>query len=54
MTKSEKEKRRLLEDFGRLDPVNRKDVLHHLRAVYVTQENTKRELEKQHKMEKTA
>jgi hypothetical protein len=38
-----KERKELLETFGRLDPANRADLLAHVRIAYTAQENTKRE-----------
>jgi hypothetical protein len=39
----DKERKELLETFGRLDPVNRADVLAHVRVAYAAQENTKKQ-----------
>jgi hypothetical protein len=38
----EKEREELIETFRRLDPVNRADLLAHVRVAYAAQENTKR------------
>jgi hypothetical protein len=38
-----KERKELLEVFRRLDPINRVDLLAHIRVAYAAQENTKRQ-----------
>jgi hypothetical protein len=39
----DKERKELLETFRRLDPINRVDLLAHIRVAYAAQENTKRQ-----------
>jgi hypothetical protein len=39
----DKERKELLETFRRLDPINRVDLLAHIRVAYAAQENTKKQ-----------
>jgi len=41
----DKEKIELLENFRKLDPENRANILAHVRVAYAAQENTKRQIE---------
>ena len=50
----DKEKEELLNNFNRLDQVNRADVLHYVRTVFLTQENTRAALEAQYAPEASA